>query len=698
MEKSIGTILGKVALTFLLVFAIVGGLMIVQAQNKIAPQNPLVETARNHQIRMPEKATTEIDQEILDMESDVSEAVNEEYEGAELTPEEGVSNNLNYGAINLSNIGSGNNSTNSGETDRNSPGEGEIGGGDNKTGDDVTTLPTTQNYFIVDIVDLQEPYSTDDPRCYYKITHLQPELEIEQIVFVNNDKPISHFGGVANRGWINLSSGENWLKVRVTYRFPDGETRTFERTTNPGMVKVYDPLDINFDDNNLKDAYEQPNIDFYINPNPKEAHVQVLVNGRMIDDDGEGNYSANLNEGENQFEIRGSARGWNDTTVTKTVVYSKTKIRVYSPELENIDYNNSGERYYSKVVTFSVVVEGIETGQALSRADVAISVRGKREFTGEVGINNEITLPIQYGQNEVIISARGINSNNTVTEFVHKSYQINVGEDGEIPQQVIDDTNININIIDGQITHDQIYQIRLSPDTKDKDGNVYNIKPEKIRITHTYAVKGKESTIEIYMSQRFDEVYQYEVHLREGANVIHVVVTTDDGHMLPNSYVINYVPAEVTPEPKGTMFVSVEAFTIGKPIIAQGYVDITSGERLSQVVEKFLKQHGYDVSLTGPSQYMQYLEYIIKDNMMADWHDGMLSDEAKKFIEESNGAVNWHGKYDIHSLGDFDFTNAAGWKATINGVPISGMSNETPKDGDECRLMFTLTGGSDIGL
>jgi len=736
MKQSTQIILGKIAVIFLIIFAITGCLIFVQAQNPISPQNPLTEQADNRQIPRAQTTTTEVAQEILDMEADVTEAESEEYEESDLIPEENINNNIEYEAIALSSSENSNNNEDNNENHDNSPstsgetqneqeppygedggadvgidgdgddessdnGEGDDGEGDGQESDkekldDETSLPTNINYFVVNILNYQETYRPDDPRCHYQITHLQPELKVEEVVIINNDTPLSHFGGTANRGWFNLVSGENWVKVRVTYRFPNGDLRTFERATSPAMLKLYDPLDIDFEDNNLRNSYTNPDISFYLNPTPSNAQVQVLLDGNRIRADKAGNYNVTLKEGENQFVFKGTANGWNDTTITRIVTYYKTQIRVYSPELAQLDTRTGGGLYYGNTIDFTVVVEDIETGQPISGVKLDISIRGKREYLGDSDNNTILTLPIKYGQNEIIISARGVDSNNNSTDTVSERYYIEVGQNGEIPPQVLADTDPGANIPDSSITHNPVFNFSIAPTTRDQNGNLYVISESNTIVTHTYIAGGRESTIRVTPREVVYDTYYYSIPLREGSNQIKVVLKTDEGYAPETIYELIYVPLETTPEPNGTIFISVEAAPIGMPYLTGGYVDIAVGESLANVIERFLKTQGYQLAFAGQSNYSMYLRYIIKDNMMAAWNDTMLSDEYQALIEASG--AEWNGGYDINSLGEFDFTNRAGWVATINGSPIGGMTTTIPQNGDECRLMFTLTGGSDVGL
>ena len=86
--------------------------------------------------------------------------------------------------------------------------------------------------------------------------------------------------------------------------------------------------------------------------------------------------------------------------------------------------------------------------------------------------------------------------------------------------------------------------------------------------------------------------------------------------------------------------------------------------------------------------------------MLTGWGEEMIDPAVRQMIDQEmkENPDFWTGNMDYNSLGEFDFTTGSGWMFTLNGTPISGLSNEFPKDGDTCKMMFTLMRGSDIGL
>lgn len=687
----------------LVLVTMMGSIIYLDTQETIPPDNPIKEKIEIDRVPIVQGATTQVDEEILELESDVTEAEKDEYKDSEALFDKDqfqstatdLKNQLNESA----GIGNTSNSDgNKGERTSKAEGANGVKGDENDLPDTPGSggfeLPTDINYFFVDIIDLQDPYTSEDPRCFYEITHVFSELEVVKVVLLNNGEPTSHFGGTANQGWINLNSGENWLSVQVSYQLTNGEVKTFERATEPAMVILRDPLDI-YMETNLKDAYDNPAISFQLRTDPSDAYVQVYIrpgegNERLVSIDENGNLNTTLSKGENTFRFVASANGWNPTETTKKVIYYETKINVYSPELAGLDYRTSGYNHYEKDITFSTRVEDAETGQAVSgtRMDIYLGNTLVRSLIG--GDHDAITLTeLPLGLKTITIVARGSNSNNNSTEFKTAQYQILVGQGESTPTEVLDKTITNSNLGDETIVHEPILDFRISPVTVNTTGESYPITEHKVYTYHTSQISSKTPVI---MRENIMGLFCYTVNLNQGLNVIDLVLLTDELYEIHYQYKVYYIPQDVSPEPLGTIYLSVDASSIGLPGIAAGYIDIYPNEPLSYAVLDLLKQHGYQTAYTGQSNYSMYLQAIIRNGMMAGWEQSQISEEERARLEAAGGAAIWHGSYDINSLGEGDFTTKSGWLFTLNGIEIRGLSNEFPQDGDVCIMRFSLTG------
>lgn len=681
MKKAISVIAGKIIILALIVCVFITSANFLKGQTTAAHQNPITKKQEKPHVPIVENTKTQVNQDILDMDAQVKEAKSEQTDGNSVP----TSKDQMEQSADGSETKKGNENPNSkGNEKGNVPGGGAF------------DLPADGNYFFVNLIDVKDPYKIDDPRCYYKITHIYPQLTVEKVVFYNNGKITSYYADNPNKGFINLEKGENWLKVRVTYRLPDGTLETFERAANPPMVRLQDPKDIDFANTNLKYVYENPDISFYVKSNPENAHVQVFINGRLAPLDKNGNYNVSLNDGENQITFKGSANGYHDTELTKKVVYKKTGIKVYSEELAAVDYRKSGQEYLKKKITFSTKVEYADTGLPVKGVRLDITLRGKLIYSSETGSNEGITLDLPLGLNQIVISARGKNIQNNGTEFISTEYRILTGQGESVPANVQKETSAGTTLVPESVVHDSVLDFRISPTTINSiTGQNYSVTEHKQYVYHASSISDKTPVL---CRENIMGIYCYSVYLSEGRNEIELVLVTDELYKISYKYVVYYIPTEDKGEKKGRMFITMDASVIGIPLIVSGYVDFYKDKPLSYAILDVLKQNGFQANYSGESNYSMYLSAIIKTGLLSGWDENKISAVERALIEEAGGDSIWHGSYNSNSLGAGDFTSRSGWVATLNGKSIRGLSIEFPKDGDICKLMFTLTGGSDVGV
>jgi hypothetical protein len=681
---------------FLIAVVVLGGFAIFKMQETAPPANPIVKKQEMPRINLANPTTTEVSQDLLNQETDINEAEREEAEPDPVNedgenkgedtpaPQESDPENTSRGDGIIKNDGEyPGNTTGKGDNSDNTPGAGSF------------ELPTDVNYFFVDIVDLKDPYRPDDPRCFYKITHTFPELEVTDIVVLDNGKPTPHYGGLADEGWINLKSGENWLSVQVTYKLPNGKTKTFERATEPSVVVLRDPDEILIE-TDLELEYDNPDISFSVETNPVNAHVQAYLirpdgKERIIPVDEKNHLKTRLSKGVNKIRFVATLQGWKQTELIKNVIYSETKIKVYSPELAEKDYRNGkGYMHYDKSISFSTRVEDAKTNKPVKgiRMDIYLGNLLVQSLSG--GNHDGVVIDnLPLGLRTITIVARGVNEKNNATEFKTAQYQILIGQGGEAPDEVVSHTYPNANLGAKTITHKPYLDFKLSPYTADSDGKTYKVAEHKVRVYHTSSMNDKTL---VMMRENVLGLFCYSIQLAEGLNTIDLVIVTDELYEIHYKYEVYYIPEEASDEPIGSIYISVDASSIGIPQLAAGYVDIYEDQPLSYAVLDFLKQHGYKVSYRGQSNYAMYLSAIIKTNLMKNWSPDMIPPEEMKRLEEAGGAQIWHGDYNINSLGEKDLTSKSGWVLTLNGRGISGLSNEYPQDGDICRMYFTITG------
>lgn len=138
----------------------------------------------------------------------------------------------------------------------------------------------------------------------------------------------------------------------------------------------------------------------------------------------------------------------------------------------------------------------------------------------------------------------------------------------------------------------------------------------------------------------------------------------------------------------GKVYVSVEKFTIGQGYLVEPCeVSITNGEKASQVLERLLKEKGYEYNLESADYW--YLTGIKKaDSGMIKVPSCVQSIGQRELLNKSGCDLN-----------AYDYSTESGWMYFVNdeGPSVTAEQYEV-KDGDVIRLRFTLFGyGRDIG-
>lgn len=138
----------------------------------------------------------------------------------------------------------------------------------------------------------------------------------------------------------------------------------------------------------------------------------------------------------------------------------------------------------------------------------------------------------------------------------------------------------------------------------------------------------------------------------------------------------------------GKAYVSVEKFTIGQGyLIEPCEVSITNGEKASQVLERLLKEKGYEYNLELADYW--YLTGIKKaDSGIIKVPSCVQSIGQREVLNKSGNDLN-----------AYDYSTESGWMYFVNGEGPSVTAEQYEvKAGDVIRLRFTLFGyGRDIG-
>ncbi len=173
----------------------------------------------------------------------------------------------------------------------------------------------------------------------------------------------------------------------------------------------------------------------------------------------------------------------------------------------------------------------------------------------------------------------------------------------------------------------------------------------------------------------------------------------DNGNSTYKHYKIVYKVRDEG-EKIGTATVRLDLTVLGLGVIdAPVDCDIFQDQPASYVVKAALEYLGYDISFSGTLDDGFYLKRITRARSFKGVE---IPEELKKLlildglVDEEKGIRNPSKGKD--SVGEFDYTDGAGWMCTINGdFPGRGLSGCFLSDGDVLTLRFTLAYGKDIG-
>ncbi|MCK9478584.1 MAG: S-layer homology domain-containing protein [Firmicutes bacterium] len=183
---------------------------------------------------------------------------------------------------------------------------------------------------------------------------------------------------------------------------------------------------------------------------------------------------------------------------------------------------------------------------------------------------------------------------------------------------------------------------------------------------------------------------------KEGENIVEVIATDTEGKTKSIIYYITYQKAQ--PEDViGSCVWSFEAFTIGCGyIIAPQRVDIIEGENAGMMLDRIIKQAGFDYEKTGTLASNFYLSAIIDAENQLN-----LTPQIPEVLEiHLQNDMNYYDPTEFMEgrLGEFDFSNGSGWMYSLNNIfPNVGFADSYLSDGDVVRVQYTLAYGMDNG-
>lgn len=176
----------------------------------------------------------------------------------------------------------------------------------------------------------------------------------------------------------------------------------------------------------------------------------------------------------------------------------------------------------------------------------------------------------------------------------------------------------------------------------------------------------------------------------------HTVTVTawdQNGNSVCKTYEVTYRHTSEG-EKIGNVRVVLDASTIGLGILDEGELELKSGEKAVDVLERFLTEYGYDFEHGGSKTQGYYLRRISRGGIC---DDAKVPETLLRFLQADGISVQ--STFDRDSLGQFDFTRQSGWVYAVNSdlFPDHGLDTATLNPGDTLRLQFTLSNGKDVG-
>ena len=198
------------------------------------------------------------------------------------------------------------------------------------------------------------------------------------------------------------------------------------------------------------------------------------------------------------------------------------------------------------------------------------------------------------------------------------------------------------------------------------------------------------------------DVFEYELYFENPTvgdtetHTVTVLAWDDAGNSTYLRYEVTYSFVD-TGGKVGTAYILLDATVVGLDPETLGgtYVyEIKQNEPASYAVLAMLEEFGYEADYARSPDDGFYLRRIERSGMMdyAQIPDALW----QKILDDGLGLT---GQSNPDSLGEFDYTQGAGWMYSVNGTLYAGkgLSNYYLSDGDTLYIRFTLAYGKDIG-
>lgn len=622
-------------------------------QSVLTPENPIKGIAENSS----QVALASHDEPLVEIEEINEETSEEEMEEENLEDnEKGTKNNDDK-----KNENKGNNKKDGPESDEINPESSHIEIVNSKDADKKSDKSKINEYFTTNIV--HNEIVTDEDYSFV-IKQKDHGLTVKKTeVFLNNSL-IKDF-----KGEVTLEEGINAIKIKVTYEDDDGKVLTVSKT-----YTVY----LNTDDiiiySNLNDGMKVTKADLFFTASAKKGGkdlpVDVHLNEEKVKEESKNYYDVTLDEGENQILISASDDSGNTEEKSYLITYEKkdTKLKIIT-DLKSYQEVTEAKFNFNAVAKFGE-----------DKAKLTVENNGNPVSGNDKG---NYSLTLVEGENNILLKAS--HGEETVTETYQVMYEILPGggdEDWVDPKKPIIETDLK----DGTTVKSSKKDIYVK--ATDYKGN--RIRANQMRVVCNGAGVG----------DTWDDGTQtsYELPIKNGVNQVLISAWDSEGRRTKEEFYIEGIVKEEG-DVIGTATISIEATTVGIGyIIPPTKVEIRQGEPASYVVDRLLKENGFDYKHTGRFDDSFYLASIKKEGILSnpsipeDLATILQEEKEKKKLEYDPT------NYSTGSLGEFSFTNLSGWMFSVNGHYTNyGLADVNLLDGDVLRFRYTLALGKDIG-
>ena len=470
-----------------------------------------------------------------------------------------------------------------------------------------------------------------------------------------------------------LAEGENDITVTATYQDDSGTTFDVFKT----YTVIYDEDDIVIE-TTLKDMdVTEEELTFTAAATQGGQPISlkaVLEDGNdhtELKESEENTYTGTLEEGENKIILSASSGG-KEVEESYSIHYTEPHQAEVWIDTDLGDYD--GKTVKEETLNFSA---------AAYADDDPIDIQVHHNHQAMTSDDDSYQATLEEGENTFDLKAEegGISQSESYT--IYYEPEASGGDEEEEPDENAPEISV-FDITDGETINNSIRTFHIK--VKDFQGD---------SITETGNISVTNNGEDVSRDWTDKEQISFTLPINEGTNEIVIHAEDLDGNKASKELTIIGDVGE-DGSPIGTATVSMEATTVGLDyLIPPHEVELYQGERASMVLDRVLKEYGFDYMNTGTLESDFYLEAVMKTGVASDVS---IPEDLLETLEEHHVIVdetNFHP--DI--LGEFDFTGDSGWMYSINGIYANvGFADYYLKDGDELRIRFTLAEGNDIGL